>query len=304
MNVSVYDQNLDGIYFEVYNETSDLIYEDYSYDTYFESTNLTDGLYYFVASAHDLAGNYEYTDVRNITIYQNNFIFTNHSLNPQLDLSYFNNYNYTVDVESYQNISNINLTYKTINAEDISCFQFYVNGSCMNDKPKTVNMSLLQEPTWYYTPIHPDDIYPQIAFSQDHIFWNNEPISENISNSYYHILKFKNNFTITKDSNIWIELDAIVKNTSTNKLRVYLFDNTANLSTFNSSWLDSEKGELISTINVVEEKHHTHSENSSHYMIPLTAREDGTVGAKNLDINDEFWLVLFASSDDDSWKII
>jgi hypothetical protein len=308
MNVSVYDLNLDGVYFEIYNSSWDLIYDEYQQqETFYLETNLSleDGLYYFTASAYDLAGNYEYAEMRNVTIKTKYFILSNLTLHPEFNFGFLGTYNYTINVENRTNIEYINLSYNSKNVDNVSCNSYYVNGSCAKDQPYNANMSLLENDVWYYTPIYPDDIYLSIVYGIDDIFWYNERSFKDIYNDNYHIFKFTNNYTINENTLFWLEFDAIVKSNTVKPIKVYLFDNTTNISTFNSEWFNFDNGEIVGTIQPDVEKHHEHTGNSSHYLIALVTDENGTIGSKKLNISNEFWVVLYVESADinNSWNL-
>jgi len=231
----------------------------------------------------------------------------NLSLNPALNLVYFLDYNYTVDVGNSSQLEYVNLTYKAINADGTDCHQFYVNGSCAEDLPTTVNMTQTQllGNSWYYSPIKPDEIYPQIEFADDSVYWYNSRQFMDIYAGNYHIFRFVNNYTINANTSFWIEFDAIAKPTTTKPLDVYVFDNSTTLATFQTNWLNDAHGELIGDINPGDPKHHNHTDNSSHYLETLTTNADGTIGTKHLNINNEFWIVLYSSSNKQSasWNL-
>ncbi|MBW2980816.1 hypothetical protein KY360_05360 [Candidatus Woesearchaeota archaeon] len=216
------------------------------------------------------------------------------NINPSLEISFFGSYNFTVNVTDNNTIDLVNLSYKGINAEGGSCFQYYVNGSCENDEYYTTNMTLGDAPEYYKRDVRPDMIYPQIEFADDEIYWYNSRKGLDIYKDKYHIFKFVNNYTINANTSFWIEVDALVKSQTTRGLRVYLFDRTTTITDFQSDWTNSAKGELVAEIDNNAAKNHAHTDdNSSHHLIALTANSDGTIGTKNLNLTDSFFIALY-----------
>jgi hypothetical protein len=80
---------------------------------------------------------------------------------------------------------------------------------------------------------------------------------------------------------------------------VYLVGKGFNISDFqtggplaNEAWQNHASVELVGTINRDEPFHHSHSSNSSHFLVPLSADANGKIGNKNLDISGDFWIIL------------
>jgi hypothetical protein len=53
---------------------------------------------------------------------------------------------------------------------------------------------------------------------------------------------------------------------------------------------------LVGTITNAMEFDHEHTENSQHHLVALTTNADGTIGNNNLDISDDFWIVLYPNT--------
>ncbi|MEM4248177.1 MAG: hypothetical protein QXH80_02835, partial [Candidatus Nanoarchaeia archaeon] len=70
INITADDEHLDYIEVFLYNSTGDLINQTMGVSSpYFVNfTDMDDGLYYFNATAYDMADNYNYTETRNVTI--------------------------------------------------------------------------------------------------------------------------------------------------------------------------------------------------------------------------------------------
>ncbi|GAF90228.1 unnamed protein product, partial [marine sediment metagenome] len=143
----------------------------------------------------------------------------------------------------------------------------------------------------------PDFIYPQIKFAEDKIYWYNTREFLPLYKDSYHIFKYTNNYTVNANTSFWIEFDSVSKSETVKGLQVYLFDRTTNITDFQSDWVKSlgSKAELVAEISTDQAKNHNHTQNSSHYLITLTANEDGTIGTNNLNVTDSFWVVLYSA---------
>ncbi|MFC1697127.1 LamG-like jellyroll fold domain-containing protein, partial [Nanoarchaeota archaeon] len=262
--------------------------------TSYNVTDITSGHHYWNVTCQDNAGNVNTSTTNSFRIFYL-YIF-DLNINPDLNIIYFNNYNYTVQVVNSTSIDHITISYDIFNAEGDTCNEYYVNGICAGDTPEESNMTYYGNNLWVQNLVRPDSIYPQIEFADDTLYYFNEPNFMDIYQGEYHIFKVINNFTIVENSSFWIEFDTRDTPSSTKPLRAYIFDNTTDITTFQTNWLNDANGELVAIINPGDPKHHTHTSNSSHYLIPLTANEDGSIGTNNLDINNQFWLVLYVST--------
>ena len=259
-------------------------------------TALAQGNYSSVnVTCEDAAGNNANTTTAWLDVQTCILHIENITLNPDMNIAYFNDYNYTVGIYNVSSVDYVNLTYLPLNAEGGDCYEFYVNGSCAGDEATTVAMSYLRDLTWYKPHIRPDHIYPQIEFEDDSVYWYNARNYTDLYAKNYHIFNFTNNYTINRNTSFWIEFDAAYNTATTRQLRVYLFDNTTTLAEFQSNWLNSAKGELVAVVNPGQPKHHVHTDNSSHYLIQLTSNEDGTIGVNHIGVNGHFWVVLYTA---------
>lgn len=104
---------------------------------------------------------------------------------------------------------------------------------------------------------------------------------------------------MTSDMNFWVEVNAVPKADNSADLQIYIVKEGKDISFFQSDWrptpIDSDI-ELIGTISRDASFNHTHTINSSHHLITVTPNSDGTVGTNNLDISDDFWIVLYNTS--------
>lgn len=222
-------------------------------------------------------------------------LITNLSLNPSLDISYFGNYTFTADITPEPGSATVTLAETTDNSP--ASFHYCVDGMDITDSD-SYSMSIDSGSTWKATGIRPDEIYPSIAFAPFTTFWNNSPTNINVRRQNYHVLHFSNPLIMSGDMNFWIEVNATpVSLTNSSDLLVYLVNKGHNVNFFNSDWRnDSVNTELVGTINRNMEFNHTHTSNSSHYLIRLTANGDKTIGLNNLDISGDFWVILYDNS--------
>jgi cell division septation protein DedD len=81
-------------------------------------------------------------------------------------------------------------------------------------------------------------------------------------------------------------------------MQVFVVGKGFNISAFgsgnlsNEAWRDHPDVELVGTISQNSSFHHTHSANSSHFLIGFSTNSSGKVGNKGLDISGDFWVIL------------
>ncbi|MBW2976438.1 hypothetical protein KY347_03255, partial [Candidatus Woesearchaeota archaeon] len=293
----------------------------------------------FTIRANDTSNNWRMNDTL-VTVADNILPnITGIKLNPTLNIAYFDDYNFTVNASDNVDTNHVNLSYKAVNADGINCWEFYVNGSCVEGTSIVTNMTEGSDKEYYKKTIRPDNIYPQVQFGGDAIYWENKRNATDIRRGNYHLFNFTNNFTINvtiaglnissrfwialyseapntarawnlsyrsaelcntsnwfignqagytisqqegcPDSHIhlarnnsavffWIEFDAVIKETTKDNLKVYLLDNTTEITDFQSSWFSSGKGVQVAELTTPSVKSHNHTENSSHYLVELT----------------------------------
>ncbi len=224
----------------------------------------------------------------------------NLELTPSLDITYFSNYVLSVNVDpNGATINNVSFIVRPQQASDSnSNWDFLTNGT-----PPYPNESLVKTATnttsntWSFSQLRPDNIYPEIAFIYD---INSAPSDSRFWQDSYELMHFTNNFEITAKTNFFIEVNATPNSGSPPSvdMQVYLVGRGFDISAFrtgelaNEAWQNHSSVELVGTISRDEQAHHTHSDYSRHFLVPLSADADGKIGNKNLDISDDFWIIL------------
>ena len=221
------------------------------------------------------------------------------SINPELDISRFAPYKIFVEnVPSQDDVSSVSLELKALNGNSVptDCWDYFIDGVC-DSQILHYNLTYnLSETRWETKNIYPDQIYPETFFAPSSITWNNTPINKTTYRESYEIFKFNNNFDMVGDMSLWVELDAAPRSSNSSNLEVYLASNQAVLSTFDSDWRNSPLVEEIAAFDNSSVFHHTHSSNSSHHLISLQTNADGSIGTKNLEIDNTFWILLYSKS--------
>lgn len=222
------------------------------------------------------------------------------ALDPVLDISRFAPYILNVsNVENQENITSINsvITGLNGNTTPTACWDYYIDGTC---NPVSINKTLIfnsGDNRWESNNIYPDDIYPEIYFATSAITWNNLPLNKTIYRDSYALFKFDNKFDMVGDMSFWIEFNAVARAANSADLEIYLADNSLNIGDFNSDWRNSSKIELVGTKLNNTAFNHTHDPiNSSHHLVSLQTNANGTVGVKNLNISNNFWIIIYSKS--------
>lgn len=217
------------------------------------------------------------------------------NLIPDLEISRFAPYKVTTNITNTTTLDKVIINISAINGDGADCWDFYINGTCVSEVlsfPMTYNSS---EQLWKKTRIFPDYIYPEIIIVNNDIAWYNEPQNISIYRSNYHLFNFTNPFTMAPNMSFFVEFYAVPKSNS-NSLLVYIVGNGSNgisKDYFESDWRDKEYTELIGSVSRNDAFHHTHNANSSHHLIPLTANPDGSIGNKDINVSDNFWVILY-----------
>ncbi|MEM4247466.1 MAG: hypothetical protein QXF14_04045, partial [Candidatus Woesearchaeota archaeon] len=186
-----------------------------------------------------------------------------------------------------------------INGDGNDCGQYYANGSCAERGPTTHELSLVSQDIYRRTHIRPDDIYPQIEFADDSIYWHNRPQNRSLNKDSIHLFHFTNNYSDDPNMSFWIEFDASPTNpTLTKDLVVYVIERGHDITYFQGSdWRNNPQGvSLVETFTRTTPKSHTHTENSSHYLVTLTADANGTIGNKRVNVTGDFWVALYSNA--------
>jgi hypothetical protein len=222
---------------------------------------------------------------------------TNIEIVPELDISTFAPYNIKARVSG----SPISVTtqIQLLNADGSANWDYYANSTprqTIVEKTMTYNAD---ENKYISENIYPDSIYPEIFFVPSDVTRNNLALETDIRRNNYHLFHFNNPLTITNDSSFFIEFNAKPRSaTSSLDLNVYLVRKNKPIGFFNSSWMNNSDVELVGTFDKNGSFHHTHSEenNSQHNLISLASNGDATLGLKNIDVNGDFWIVLYSDA--------
>lgn len=219
---------------------------------------------------------------------------SNINISPDLDISYFDNYVFSANIDPQPETASITL--EGINGEGGSDYIYYADGTTFSH---TLNFDLSFDSgtTWKKTYIRPDHIYPTILFANPHIAWDYSPLDLNVWRNNYQLLHFQNPFTPVNDMSFWIEINTTpISTRNSADMQVYLVKNAKSINFFQSDWRESNDVEEIGVINRNTVYHHTHTDNSSHHLIRLTANADGTFGNNNIDISNDFWIIIYNKS--------
>ena len=222
---------------------------------------------------------------------------TNIEMFPELDISIFAPYKIKAQVSGSP--TSVTTQIQLLNADGTTNWDYYANGT---PHPGTIQKTMtydLGEDKYISEDIYPDSIYPEIFFVPSDVTRNNLALETGIYRSNYHLFHFDNPLTITDQSSFFVEFNAKPRSaTSSTDLSVYLVKKNKPVTFFNSSWMNSPDVELIGTFNRNGTFNHTHSEenNSQHNLIYLTSNGDGTLGLKNIDVNGDFWIVLYSDT--------
>ncbi|MDD5023235.1 MAG: hypothetical protein PHU63_03640, partial [Candidatus ainarchaeum sp.] len=218
---------------------------------------------------------------------------TDINITPELDISFFGSYTIYANITNDSAITSVIVNISSINGEGVPCWDFYVNGTC-GSETLSFPMVLDVGDIWKKTTIRPDYIYPEIYFAKNDITWYNAPSNIDIYRRSYHIFNFTNSFEVDNNMSFWLEFNTIPKSiANSNNLLVYLVGNGEDLSYFESDWRSKPNTELVGTFIRTDGFDHTHTENSSHRLIALSTNPDGTIGLNNINISDQFFIVLY-----------
>lgn len=222
-------------------------------------------------------------------------IISNVAIDPDLDISLFSSYTINAIIDNYSVNEPVNISISTLNGDGGVNWNYYADGTT---DPQSLEflMTYLSGNTWQKNRIYPDYIYPEIYFVSSGVSWYNVPSELPIRRNDYHLLHFKNSFTMRAEMNFWIEVNAKARAANSADLQIYLVAENKQASFFENDWRNSLDSELVGTIDNAASFHHQHNSNSSHYLIALTVNADGTVGNKHLSIDDDFWIIIYNTS--------
>lgn len=214
---------------------------------------------------------------------------------PDLDISLFTHYNINADIT--ENPTSVELEISGINQDGGDIWNYYVDGSSYSEPITKTMTDANSDGNWISPNIYPDSIYPEIFFAPSSITWYNTPSNIDVRRANYHLFHFDNPLTMEGSSTFFIEFNAWPRSANSANLDVYLVKKDTNLTFFNSDWRNSANVELVDTISRNASYNHTHvADVSSHHLVALSANGDGTIGSNSLDINGDFWIVLYVNS--------
>ncbi len=220
---------------------------------------------------------------------------------PELDISRFASYNILSSINNLPQSENVTVSVEGINGDGGNYWNYYADGTPASE---TIKKNMKFDPSiskWKSSNIFPDSIYPEIFLAPSTVTWSNIPSNLTVRRNNYQILHFSNSFTSTPNMSFWIELNAYRKSQiNSADLQVYLVEKGHDISYFQEDWRAKSGVEMVGVINKDSEFNHTHSQNSSHHLVALSSNANGTFGVKNLDINGDFWIVIYSNSPSDT----
>lgn len=217
------------------------------------------------------------------------------NIDPDLDISRFSYYTINTTIDNYLSTDPVIINISTLNGDGGGNWNYYADGTADSEALEFV-MTYLNTNIWQKTRIYPDLIYPEIFFAPSEVTWNNTPSELPIRRNDYHLLHFKNAFEMRAEMSFWIEINAQVRAANSADLQIYLVAENKAASFFTSDWRNNEDVELVGTIGNATPFHHQHTPNSSHHLVALTVNADGTVGNKHLNIDNDFWIIVYNTS--------
>lgn len=224
-----------------------------------------------------------------------------------LDITHFGAYRVTADIDpNGRTINSVKLRVTPQNADALqpepeteTNWDFLTNGTPEPDP----NVSLVYYMTnslgnsWAFNELYPDDIYPEVFFAPSEVTHKERPSQTLINNRNYHLMHFQNPFTMGENTSFFIEFYATPVSLSgppSVDLQVYLVGKGKSSDFFQSDWRNHPDVELAGTIDKDRAFHHTHSDSSKHYVVPLSTNSEGKIGSRGIDVSGDFWIVLYA----------
>jgi hypothetical protein len=228
-------------------------------------------------------------------------LISNINLNPELNVSYFGNYQIQAEVivPEGATINSVNALVTPLNGEEGNDYiNYYTNGTPIGDETKTFTLNYdWVSGKYLYSFLRPDDIYPEIAFLSSSVTHSESPSDILVHRNQYQMMHFQNPFVLGDNTSFFIEFYTVPVSLSgppSVDMQVYLVKKQKTTAFFQSAWINSPDVELVGTINRYDDFSHSHSAYSRHHVIRLSTNSDGTIGNKQLDISDDFWIVLYA----------
>ena len=226
LNATVDDINFKNLTYKIYNSTSLMEIETLDEVKGYNFTNLSDGVYYFNASAVDEAGNINSTETRNITIdttlpgikletpINNSYQTENNTfVNATVDDINFKNLTYNLHNSSKDLIKNKTLSNMAgYNFSNLSKDRYYFNATTF-DKAGNYNST----ETWTFEIVEPVGFNKSSNIS-DIELGENEVYNLNLSEHFYNGVKEKWGFNLSSTNINFIEENFVADIYSDNEL--------------------------------------------------------------------------------------
>ncbi|MBP6930279.1 Ig-like domain-containing protein [Patescibacteria group bacterium] len=215
--------------------------------------------------------------------------------------SRFSPYNILATITDFNTSSTATASITGVNGDGGDYWDYYADGSTASGGV-TKNLTYDSEISkWVSSNVYPDSIYPEIYFAPSAITWDNTPLNTVIRRNNYQLLHYSNPFTVTGNMTFWVEFNAYRRSqVNSADLQVYVAGSGHDITYFQNDWRNFADVELVGTINKNSDFNHTHTENSSHHLVALSTNSDETLGAKNLNISGDFWVILYSTSPNDA----
>ncbi|MBP6931688.1 MAG: peptidoglycan-binding protein [Candidatus Pacebacteria bacterium] len=231
---------------------------------------------------------------------------TNIEIDPKLDVSIFNPYKIKAQISGSP--VSVEAVIQLLNADGSKSWDYDASGLPFSTKIQKTMTYDRDEDKYISEDIYPDSIYPEIFFVPSDVTKENPALETNITKDNYHLFHFNNPLTLTNSSSFFIEFNAEPSSgKSSSGLSVYIVKKDTPVTFFDSNWMDSPDVELVGTFDGSSVSNHTHSEknDSQHRLISLTSNGDSTLGLNNIDVSNDFWIVLYsdATKIDQGWDL-
>lgn len=221
------------------------------------------------------------------------------NVSPELDVALFTAYSAVADIEL---ATDVNVTITGINGDGGTTIDYYSDGNT-SATTRTFAMVNTAGNTWNYSYLYPDYLYPEIYFAPSTITWTNAHSDYPLWKNSYHIMHYSNPFTMEANMSFWIEFYAETKTGTNSVIQVYLVGNGNSISYFDSDWKTDTDTIQVGTVNKNTAYSHTHSANSSHYLVGLVPGATGLIDDVN--VSSDFWIVLYCNSNTEArgWNL-
>ena len=242
-------------------------------------------------------------EIPEVTI--NSIEITDVSLTPELNITYFDDYNITVSVDSSVPVHTVEFHKEFIDGQNVSNnnTHYYVNGT---QTPRSEpygyhhNLTYTENDGTYHMIQRPDQLYPVITFGLNREIWYNTPQDIPIWQENYQIFHFENPFTMTHNTTLFYEFNAVpnaLTPPTSQQLGVFLVENNQPIDFFETNeWWLSDSAELVNSFKYDDVPSHSHTDNSSHYLVQMGSNADTTIGSKHLNVSGDFWIALVCNA--------